>query len=335
MYKEYSSTTNIFDKNGSVVPFGWSKEPVFNFNKMNNTASILRSRERDSYCIMNSHLLFSFSIANYGLYGEINGMLIDFDTFSIGSRNVRKLLPQIKFKMPESSLFGDVAYNDNQIGIKFSKAGNKRYLKCEYLNFDNNRNLYFNIEIEENNTESINIAVPFEDSKTSFFTKRFLPQMRATGIVRFGGEEYNLDKEYTTAILDWTRMSVPSKFRYSQLVAEGNIKNSIVTVHFSGGISESSEGIENCIFVDGRIIKLSSVKAKGHRNDIRSTWSFQDKDGNIYIEFVPSTKGGGNLNTKNSKGNVIYGNIYGHIVGDKGKIIKIDGFDSLLMTSTI
>ena len=32
MYKEYSSTTNIFDKNGSVVPFGWSKEPVFNFN---------------------------------------------------------------------------------------------------------------------------------------------------------------------------------------------------------------------------------------------------------------------------------------------------------------
>ena len=46
--------------------------------------------------------------------------------------------------MPESSLSGDVAYNDNQIGVKFSKAGSKRFLKCDFLDFYDSKNLYFN-----------------------------------------------------------------------------------------------------------------------------------------------------------------------------------------------
>lgn len=335
MYKEYKNTTSIFNNNGSVEPSGWSKEPVFFFNKMNSSASILRTKETDTYCIMNSHLCLTVSIANLGLYGVISGMIIDFDSFRIGSKTVKKLLPFVKFRMPESTLSGDVAYNDNQIGIKFSKAGPKRYLKCEFLNFDNNRNLYFNIEIEENKAESMNIAIPFEDSKTSYFVKRFMPQMTATGIVRFGGNEYNLDKEVASAFLDWTRISIPNKMQYSQLIAEGVIRRSKMTVHFSSGISEKTEGIENCLFIDNKMIKLGSVKAKGHSKDIRSNWKFQDKDGNIYIEFVPSTKGGGSLNTKSDKKNIIYGNIYGHIIGENGKIIKIDGFDSLLINSTI
>ncbi len=335
MYKEYLNTISVFDKNGSVVPFGWSKEPVFFFNKINRSASMLRSKETDTYCIMNSHLFLSVSIANLGLYGAIGIVIIDFDSFRLGSKTVKKMFPFVKIRMPESSLSGDVAYNDSQIGVKFSKAGPKRYLKCEFLNFDNNKNLYFNIEIDENKVQSMNIAVPFEHSKTSYFTKRFMPQMKASGIVRFGGNEYNLDKEPTSAFLDWTRISVPNKFQYHQLIAEGMIKKSKITLHFSGGISGETEGIENCLFADGKMIKLGPVKAKGHTKDIRSTWSFQDKEGNIYIEFVPSTKGGGSLNTKSDKKTIIYGNIYGHIIDEKGKINKIDGFDSILINSTI
>lgn len=335
MYKEYKDTTSIFDNNGSVVPSGWSKEPVFFFNKMNASASMLRSKETDTYCIMNSHLLLTVSIANLGLYGVISGMIIDFDSFRLGSKTVKKYFPFVKFRMPESSLSGDVAYNDNQIGLKFSKAGPKRYLKCEFLNFDNNRNLYFNIEIEENKAESMNIATPFTESKTSYFVKRFMPQMKATGIVRFGGNEYNLDKEVATAYLDWTRISIPNKIQYNQLVAEGTLRKSKMTVHFSSGISSETEGIENCIFIDNKMIKLGPVKAKKTSRTENSSWKFQDKDGNIYIEFVPSTKGGGSLNTKSDKKHIIYGNIYGHIIGENGKIIKIDGFDSLLTNSTI
>lgn len=45
------------------------------------------------------------------------------------------MLPFVKFRMPESSHSGDVAYNDNQIGVKFSKAGSKRFLKCDFWIF--------------------------------------------------------------------------------------------------------------------------------------------------------------------------------------------------------
>ncbi len=335
MHQEYFNTTNLFDKNGAILPFGWSKSPVFLYNKSNSSASSLRIKETDSYCIQNSQMCMTISIANLGLYGVVSGTIIDFKSFKMGKKSVRKFFPFIKFKMPESSLSGDVAYNDNQIGVKFSKAGTKRYLKCDFLNFYNNKNLYFNIEIDESHTESMNMAVPFEHSKTSFFTKRFMPQMKATGIVRFGGYEYNLGKEDTSAYLNWTRVSVPNKVNYHQLIAQGTYKNSKMTIHFGGGLSEKSEGIENCIFVDKKLIKLGGVRAKGHIHDVRSVWKFQDKEKNIYLEFVPSTKGGGHLNAKNDKQTIIYGNVYGHIIGNDGKVIKIDGFDTLLTNTTL
>lgn len=334
MHQEYFNTASVFDKNGDVIPFGWSKSPVFFYNKMNSSATMLRTKETDTYCIKNSQVCMIISIASLGVYGVVRGAIIDFKSFKMGKKTVHKLFPFIKFKMPESSLSGDVAYNDSRIGVKFSKAGTRRYLKCDYLNFYNNKNLYFNIEIDESKAESMNVAVPFEHSKTSYFTKRFMPQMKATGIIRFGGNEYRLDKEDTTAYLDWSRISVPSKLTYHQLVAEGEYKNSKMTIHFGGGLSKGSEGIENCIFVDKKLIKLGAVRAKGHIHDLRSNWKFEDKESNIYIEFVPSTKGGGHLNLKSDKNTVVYGNIYGHIIGKDGKTIKIDGFDTLL-TNTI
>ena len=33
MYKEYLDTVSVFETNGEVKPFGWSKEPIFFYNK--------------------------------------------------------------------------------------------------------------------------------------------------------------------------------------------------------------------------------------------------------------------------------------------------------------
>lgn len=335
MYNEYNHTVNLFDKNGDVSPFGWSKEPVFFYNKINSSASMLRVRETDTYIIRNSEIILKVSIANLGLYGIVSGVIVDLKNFRIGHKAVKKMIPFVKFKMPESSLSGDVAYNDSKIGVKFSKAGTKRYLKCDFLNFYNNKNLYFNIEIDENSTESINVATPFDNSKTSYYLKRFMPQMKGTGIVHFGGNEYKLDGEDTTASLMWTRLSAPNKFYHKCLVAEGVFKKKTITIHFCGGLSEKSEGIENCIVIDGKVIKLDTIKAKGHSHDIRSNWVFQDLEKNIYIEFVPSTKGGGELHCKLDKENVIYGNVYGHIINSKGNVTQIDGFDAFFTNTGI
>jgi hypothetical protein len=276
----------------------------------------------------------TISISNQGFYGVVSGTIIDLSSYKTGNNTVRKLLPFIKFNMPESSLFGDVAYNDNRIGIKFSKTGNKRFLKCDYINFCNNKNLYFNIEIDENDTDSMNVAFPIDNSSTSFFHKRFIPQMTAKGIIRFGGNEYNLSSEKTTVFLNWTRTSLPNKTNYYEVVSEGVYKNSLMTIQLSGGICEKSEGIENCIFINGELIKLNKVKARGRNSDVYSNWTFKDKDGNIYLEFVPSTKGGGHTNVKNNRRTVIYGNMYGHII-NREKTIRIDGFDTLMFKTSL
>jgi hypothetical protein len=335
MYKEYFQNTNIFDKNGSVIPFGWSKMPVFNYNKFDSAVSSVRLREIDTYCIKNSSVCMTISISSLGLYGIVSGTIIDFSSYKMGKNTVRKLLPFIKFKMPISTLSGDVAYNDSRIGVKFSKAGNKRYLKCDFLDFDNNKNLYFNIEIDEDDTESMNVAFPISHSQTSFFHKRFLPEMTAKGIIRFGGNEYNLDKERTTAFLDWTRASLPYKAQYQEVISQGIFKNSEMTIHFSSGVCENAEGIENCIFVDGKVIKLDKVKARGRNSDPKSHWIFKDKEEKIYLEFIPSTKGGGHLNASNHRQTIVYGNMYGHIIDKNKKAITIDGFDTLMIKSTL
>ena len=47
MHQEYFNTASIFDKNGDVIPFGWSKSPVFFYNKINSSAAMLRTKETD------------------------------------------------------------------------------------------------------------------------------------------------------------------------------------------------------------------------------------------------------------------------------------------------
>lgn len=181
----------------------------------------------------------------------------------------------------------------------------------------------------------MNVAIPFESNKTSFFVKRFLPQMKATGLVRFGGSEYDLDNEKTSATLIWERSSTPNKENYHQLVAEGYYNKKLITLQLCDGISDDSAGIENCLFIDGKMRKLSKVKGKGRFSDVHSTWIFEDEERNIYIEFLPSNKNGGTLHTEIDKRKIIYGNFYGHIFDEKGDVIKIDGFDGLLVNSII
>lgn len=335
MYKEYLDTVSVFETNGEVKPFGWSKEPRFFYNKINSSGSVFKRKESDTYIVHNNHLILTVTLANLGAYGFLSGFLIDLDGFKMGKKVVKKMLPFVKFRMPESSLSGDVAYNDNQIGVKFSKAGSKRFLKCDFLDFYDSKNLYFNIEIDENNAESMNVTVPFKSNKTSFFVKRFLPQMKATGLVRFGGSEYDLDDEKTSATLIWERYSTPNKENYHQLIAEGYYKKKLITLQLCDGISDDSAGIENCLFIDGKMRKLSKVKGKGRFSDVHSTWTFEDEERNIYIEFLPSNKNGGALHTEIDKRKIIYGNFYGHIFDEKGDVIKIDGFDGLLVNSII
>lgn len=335
MYKEYSDTVSIFENNGEVKPFGWSKEPVFFYNKINSSAKTFRTKESDTYIIQNKHIILSVSLANFGMYSIVSGFLIDLDNFKISKKVIKKMLPLTKLKMPETSISGDIAYNDSQIGIKFSKAGTKRFLKCDFLDFYNSKNLYFNIELEENNNESMNVIVPLEGNKSRFFLKRLIPQMKAKGLVRFGGYEYDLDNEPTIGTLIWERNSIKAKIKHQQLFSTGFIKNKPVTIQICNGLTDKSNGIENALIINGKVKKLSDVKIKGDFNDIHSPWKFEDNERNIYLEFIPSANGGGKLTTEVENRRIVYGNVYGHIFDENGEVTKINGFDGLITNSTI
>ena len=48
MYKEYLDTVSVFETNGEVKPFGWSKEPIFFYNKINSSGSVFKRKESDT-----------------------------------------------------------------------------------------------------------------------------------------------------------------------------------------------------------------------------------------------------------------------------------------------
>lgn len=237
--------------------------------------------------------------------------------------------------MPQNSTFGDVSYNDKKVGMKFSVSYNKRFLRCDFLDFYDNKNLYFNIELDENHCESLNVAFPNNSGNSSFFIKRFIPQMNAKGIVRFGGNEYDLTKEKTSAFFNWSRISLASKTNYHELISSGLYKNREITIYLAGGTFQTAEGIENCIFIDKKLIKLGIVKIRGKEHDSTAIWKFQDIDKKILLKFEPSTKGGNYMNTKCDKKIIIYGNLYGKITDNDGKMIHIDGFDTVFIKSIL
>ena len=311
MQREILGEKNIFDESGKVSCAGWSRKPDFVFDK-----TLCKNRftlnERDSYLITGDGAAIYLSIAEKGINSEVTAVIVDLNIGEQDFRTLKKYMSLGKLSMPASSKNGDVTFTDTRVGMNFSNTALNRYIRCEFVDFCKEKTLYINLELKERIDESFNILIPAKDNPKSFFLKRFLPAMSASGVVRCGGAEYNLNKDHTFALLDWQRFSLSQKACYHALYANTEIEGHQFALCLAGGVGDTSLGTENCFFLDGKIHKFASVKAIGKEERPDKPWKFSAGSA-LELTFKPSIKSGKLLSVNTGGKTLVFGELYGYI----------------------
>jgi len=310
--REIVNEKNIFDANGKLNCAGYSREPNFVFDK-----SLCKNRftlnERDSYLIVGGGAAIYLSVAEKGINSEVTAVIVDLNTGEQDFRTLKKYMSLGKLSMPASSKNGDVTFTDTRVGMNFSNTALNRYIRCEFVDFYKEKTLYINLELKESPCDSLNVLIPAKGNQKSFFLKRFLPYMRASGVVRCGGAEYNLNKEDSFAYLDWQRYSLSEKSCYHALYANTEISGRQFALCLAGGVGDTSEGSENCFFLDGKMHKFASVKAMGKEERPDKPWKFTAGSSAMELTFRPSIKSGKLLCVTTGGKTLVFGELYGFI----------------------
>ncbi len=312
MQREITEECTVFESNGEVVNAGWARKPVFIYNaEMSKTFG--KHCEQDCYFINNGEVSLYISVENYGLEFAIKIAVADLKRGGVISDCVVKRLVLFKNELPEAGNKGELLYTDKRIQLQLTNTTDGRFLKCDFIDFGNKRNLYFNIALKKENGESLNELAPFERDRKYFYIKRFVPKFTASGVIRIGGLEYALDNKTARAYFDWTRFSKPRKHNYQRLSADCIIDGKRVSLCLASRVGDNRYGNENCFFVDGTLGKLSQINVKGTNGRLDRPWYFNAGISAVDITFKPFTVKGEPMAAVMDKTTVLFGRLYGQI----------------------
>lgn len=334
MQNEIKNEVSIFNINGQVATPGWSRKPVFSFDK-----SVCKNRfilrESDSYMISDDKVSIYLSVNEDGINSRVTAIVADHSTGTLDSRTLKKYMSFGRLDMPSSSKNGDVTFTDARVGMNFSNTALKRYIRCEFVDFSKDKNLYINIMLEDTIEESLNVLIPVKNHSKGFYLKRFMPAMKASGVVRCGGAEYKLSGDTCRAFLDWQRYSLKDKVCHHALYADATINGRQFSLCLAGGIGDPAQGSENCYFLDGIIHKFASVKAEGNEERPDKPWRFTAGSSAMEVVFRPEIKAGHLMCQKCGPKTIIFGKITGVIKQIDAEKIVLDAVPAHLEFSLV
>ncbi len=321
MQQIVEKTINIFDENGEVTFGGWSKVPLFEYNK-DNYAAPKQLTEKDSYFISSSEMGFYISVKTVGSELAIRIILIDYKTGEIVRDSVSKKLWLDPTPLPQSPNLGEFKYTDKRVALTITNTIEGRYIKCDFIDFNNIKNLFVKVKVNNIDGESMNIIAPFDKNHKCFYHKQFVPHFTATGVVRFGGTDYNLDENNSFVYLDWSRYCLARHKKFQVLSVTSEIDDKKLSVNFASKVGNNRKGSENCYFINGRLNKIGRLKVVGDDKKTDSNWEFSTADKNVELQFNPSKVDDKILSCKCDDLTVVFGKLNGTLMNDD-KMIEV------------
>ncbi len=325
MQNELSNQQNILNENGKLKIQGWFKETDLLYNKADIKKSLRRRiKEFDEYVIYNNNFAIKLSISDGYNIGFVTVTIIDFNKQFKHTVKLPKLFTKGKFNMPSSPNSGDTTFSNNSIGINFSRSAEKHFLKCEFVNFYNVKNLYVNISLKNNIKNTISMATPMgKDDKYFYYGKKVLC-MSASGVVRCGGDEYIFSGSDSFAVFNWGRGIMPYKSNILWGCTCGFIQKSYIGINF-GNNNTSNSINEDAVFYDGNINKIDNISITKLNEKSKNKINISSADKKVNLTFEPIIKSYSKISsfTFTSQENLIFGYYSGNLILNNKKNIKI------------
>ena len=316
----------VFDENGEVTFGGWSKAPLFEYNK-DSYGVPNKLVEKDSYYISSDEMGFYISVKTTGSEMAIRLVLIDYKTKEIIRDSISKKLWLDSTPLPQSPNLGEFKYTDKKIALTITNTVDGNYIKCDFIDFGNYKNLFVKVKISDTRGQSMNIIAPFDKNPKCFYHKRFVPNFTANGVVRLGGTDYNLNENNSFVYLDWSRYTLPRSQKFQVLSSASEIDGKRLAVNFASKVGNNRKGSENCYLLGGKLNKVGRLRVVGDDKKIDSDWEFSTADNSVGLKFTPFKTAGKVVSCKCDNLTIVFGKLNGTLA-DGGKLVDVENINA-------
>ncbi|MGL4483398.1 MAG: DUF2804 domain-containing protein [Anaerovoracaceae bacterium] len=349
------SPGKLLNEKGELKEAGYATSLIKEYNIKDVKVGPHRIKEWDYYLINNDKYAFALTLASAPFVTMASVTLIDFEKKEY--QNAGVFVPK-GLKFPQTSEDGDLEYINNKFHIRIKNNKGKRVILCNVNKFgeetkaDTGENLtlkkkvsltaYFIMDKPEG--ESMVIATPFKDAPKHFYYNHKINCIKTSGEVLLGNERIKFSHRDSLSVLDWGR----GVWTYENTWYWGSISTYINGVPFGlnlgYGFGDTSAATENMIFYDGVSHKTDKVKFNIPRkmklvkekndkkkyievDDYTADWKITSNDDRINIDFKPIIDRNAvvNLLLIETRQHQVFGRLYGEVVLDDGKKVKLNG----------
>ena len=170
-------------QNGQIAEPGWARKMVQEYHRGDIKAPKFRIKEWDYYLIQNEEFAVALTVNDMGYLGMLSASFIRFDKKWEHTETELTLMPMGKMNMPSHTGDSVISAKGEKSSFEMITKDGERHLKCEFHNFDGEKDFYCDITLREPEQDSLVIATPF-DKKKSFLLQ---PQNQLYASDRMGG----------------------------------------------------------------------------------------------------------------------------------------------------
>ena len=291
---EICDPVELIGSSGLPQNFGWSRQPLFNFNSDNVFASKYRKTESDRYIIHSPTHLVVFEIKDDGWFGHMSISIVSLRDRKRSTQVFRTFSPLDIYKMPSDSEAGTTRWRIKKTHLDFiCMPGGARIIKADIPDFGHNRSMRCALVLSKPEfNESLVTNQPFRSDKDAFRYTRCCPWFTVEGVIQFSSSEIIFTKGNAWGILDWNRGSRPKNdVRYWAAACGTSEISPDLPKHMSFCIgysmADSSLGTENGFFIEGKLYKLDQVTFHIPLSNWLSPWRFTSNDNRLEMTFYP------------------------------------------------
>lgn len=328
MQNEIKTVQKLLNEKGHLNNPGYAKKLLYTYDRNDIKASKFKIKEWDYYLITNDDYGVAFTIADNAYLGFVSVSLLDFKNQEYKTYSSMKPFTMGKFKLPPTSVKGDVTFSDKKISLEYLTTNQGKEIIFSVPNFDNGLPFSGKLVLDKIPEESMVIATPFSKNKKAFYYNQKINCMNANGEVKFGDQVITFKDD--DAVLDWGR----GVWTYDNTWFWGTCSSKIDGVPFGFnigyGFGDLSHATENMIFYSGKAHKFDQVefiipKLPNGKYDFMKEWKFTSNDNRFELSFTPILDRFDKINILIlvSDQHQVFGRVNGFVVLDDGTKLEV------------
>ncbi|GAA3106909.1 DUF2804 domain-containing protein [Streptosporangium carneum] len=313
--REITGRVDLCRPDGRLNPaaVGWSRTPLHRAN----IRGWGRTMRWEYWCLTSPEHVFAFSASSLDYLASEAAWYLDRTTRrDVSSRSL--IVPSRGTSFSERSGEGSVRIGRGPLRIAVDETADGTRLRLKSPEFDADL-LVHRVE----GRDSLAVVVPWSSRRFQYTVKDLGRPAEGTLVVN--GRRIRLSADDTLATLDHGRGRWPGRVLWNWGAAAGRSGGREVGVQIGGKWTDGTGSVENGLFLDGRLHKISEELVwRYDTSDWMAPWRILGE--RVDLEFVPEHVRSADVTRLylHSREDQAFGHYRGTVVADDGTVVEID-----------